>query len=71
MVGKDYRCMKYKNRVCDVVHMCHVLVWDQNACDNAYLTHVHHVVFVEPSPVYSVLYQFPEENTIRTTIYDQ
>ena len=24
--------------------MCHVLVRDKNTCDNAYLTHVHHVV---------------------------
>ena len=24
--------------------MPHVLVWDQNTCDNAYLTHVHHVI---------------------------
>ena len=27
--------------------------------------------FVKPSPVYSVLYQFPEADTISTTIYDQ
>ena len=25
--------------------MWHVLVWDQNTRDNAYLTYVHHVVF--------------------------
>ena len=24
--------------------MRHVLVWDQNVCDNVYLTHVYHVV---------------------------
>ena len=25
--------------------MCHDLVWYQNACDNYYITHVHHVFF--------------------------
>ena len=25
--------------------MVHMLVWDQNACDNSYLTHAHNMVF--------------------------
>ena len=43
-VGQDCRCMKYSERVWGILHMCHVVVWDQNACDNAYLNHVHQVV---------------------------
>ena len=43
-VGQDYRCKKYKHKVFEVLCMCHVLVWDKKSCDNAYLTHVYHVV---------------------------
>ena len=43
-IGQDYRCKNYKNKGCGILHMCHVLVWDQKSYDNAYLTHIHHVV---------------------------
>ena len=35
--------MKYNHKGWDVFHMYHVIVWDQKACNNAYLTYVHHV----------------------------
>ena len=45
-VGQAYRCTEEKYKVCDILHMCHVLVWDKNKFGNSYLTHVHHVVFL-------------------------
>ena len=32
------------NKGWNIFHMWHILVWDQNTCDNAYLIHVHHMV---------------------------
>ena len=42
--GQAYMYMEDKNKGWDVSHMCHVLVWDQNTCDNDYLADVHHTV---------------------------
>ena len=40
----EYMYIEYTHKECNVFTMWHVLVWDQTACDNSYLTHKHHVV---------------------------
>ena len=44
-IVQAYMCMDYNHKGCDVSRTCHGLVLDQNTCDNAYLTRIHHVVF--------------------------
>ena len=40
----EYILIDYTHKEYDILHMWNVLVWYQNACDNAYLIHVYHLV---------------------------